>query len=298
MSTTHNPTNFQPQDYDILGYFDNQPPQYFWGMSVEAYNAERAFWHKERDELFPEANCYRCQHCGNGNVRYVVAAVHKPTGKHVCFGDICVDRLGFANHDAFAAEKIRSKASDAAKRLRRETKAREFAAANGLDLEAFAKEPHASNSFIQDVLAKLFRYGDLSPRQVEAIKQSAERAAKREQERAAQPAPSAPAPEGRVEVQGVILSIKWKDSDFSRFGGCFKMLVKLPTGAKVYGTAPSAYDLHAGDEITFTATFERSQKDPFFGFYKRPHVKAVKAAAASAQAGQGQGQGTPEVPAS
>jgi len=88
-----------------------------------------------------------------------------------------------------------------------------------------------------------------------------------------------PAPEGRVEVEGEIVSTKYVESDF---GGAFKMLVEGP-GWKVWGTVPRGLGDELGREeldgdpvglrgrrVAFTATFERSADDEAFGFYKRP----------------------------
>lgn len=80
------------------------------------------------------------------------------------------------------------------------------------------------------------------------------------------------APVGKHSVKGEVVSIKYKSS---RFGGGYKMLVKLENGTKVYGTAPGGYDaeaaIHRGDEIEFSATFTKSD-DPTFGFFSRPKL--------------------------
>ena len=88
-------------------------------------------------------------------------------------------------------------------------------------------------------------------------------------------------PEGKQTISGVIASIKWVDSDF---GGAFKCLINLDNGTKCYGTLPTTqhetseiinnewvkFQAEKNDEVTFTASFEVSQKDPLFSFYKRP----------------------------
>jgi len=92
------------------------------------------------------------------------------------------------------------------------------------------------------------------------------------------------APEGKQTVKGTIKSIKWVDSDF---GGAYKTLVELDNGTRVYGTLPSnqiseSYETSQGwiafaaekdDKVEITATFEVSQKDILFGFFKRPKFK-------------------------
>lgn len=111
MSTIHNPINFNPADYEIYGYWDNQMPEARWGQTYEDRQRELEFWRADRLDHFPEQNDHQCQHCGQSNVRYVVSAIHIPTGKHICFGDICAERLAFANFDAFKASRIRALAA-------------------------------------------------------------------------------------------------------------------------------------------------------------------------------------------
>jgi hypothetical protein len=99
---------------------------------------------------------------------------------------------------------------------------------------------------------------------------------------AAKPAePTAPAPEGRQAVTGVVKSFRFYDN---QFGSSVKMLVVLPSGAKVFGTVPASIDrlswddegnrtvepVDIGDTVTFTATFTRSAEDQFFAIFKRP----------------------------
>lgn len=89
---------------------------------------------------------------------------------------------------------------------------------------------------------------------------------------------------GRRQIQGTILTAKTKDS---AYGMTFKMLVELPSGAKVWGSIPrelwkQLYAYHEpadrdtelkhfrGHSVTFTGTIERSKEDPIFGFFSRP----------------------------
>jgi hypothetical protein len=83
--------------------------------------------------------------------------------------------------------------------------------------------------------------------------------------------PSAFAPEGRVDVEGEVTSLKFTPTDF---GPVWKMVVKLPTGAAVHCSVPADMRPKHGDKIKFRATFTRSEKDPYFAFGKIP--KALK----------------------
>ena len=144
---------------------------------------------------------------------------------------------------------------------------------------------------LRDLRSKVRQYGSLSEKQeafalglhkqaVETIDASVNEVAIREAAIAA----GVRAPEGRQTVKGTIKSIKWVDSDF---GGAYKTLVELENGTRVYGTLPSnqiseSYETSQGwiafaaekdDKVEITATFEVSQKDILFGFFKRPKFK-------------------------
>lgn len=130
-----------------------------------------------------------------------------------------------------------------------------------------------------DIVRKLVRYGDLSEKQWKFLDSLVQRCsfeavqkhidnimAKREEERAN----ASPAPTGRVEVVGEIVSTKWKESQF----GCVrKMLVKADDGYKVWASVPSTIDgddLEKGTKVQFTATLTPSDNDETFAFGSRP----------------------------
>jgi hypothetical protein len=283
MSTIHNPVNFDPTQYVIVDYFDNKPPEYVLGMDLEVWQRWREAHRREMEALFLSKNCsaHRCTHCGNGTVRYVVAADHIPTGQRVCFGDICVHRLSIPNASEFRMKCIRSKASTEAKRVALFKKRLAFLEAHPDIQQAvndISKPEHAKNGFAQDVLSKLETYGELSERQISCVLTSMERDRKWAAERAQRVAnPAAIAPSGRVTVTGTIVKFKTQHSEF--YGDTFKMIVELESGAKVYCTIPSEHvqDRRIGDKITFAVTLEPSKDDPSFAFGKRPVIKSVSA---------------------
>jgi hypothetical protein len=128
-----------------------------------------------------------------------------------------------------------------------------------------------------DIARKGRIYGSISERQalfldklLREIDEKLAAYAARQAEKQANP--DGPVPTGRVQLQGVVLGEpKFHDNDF---GGAFKITVKLANGSRVWGSVPSAIEVHKGDEIAFTATVASSEDDPSFGFYKRP-AKAV-----------------------
>ena len=137
-----------------------------------------------------------------------------------------------------------------------------------------------SNEFVSDVRSKLYRFGSLSERQVEAVV----KAAHRFQERLDRSANEVLAPviEGTYVVMGKVLSETVKDSPY---GPTHKMLVEVDTPLGIYrvwGSVPATlegsydddghftYGVQSGDRVAFTASVERSQRDENFGFFKRP----------------------------
>lgn len=292
MSTAHNPTNFKPEEYEVVGYFDNRPPEYHFGMTSEMMRQMQEDYRREKLDLFPKQNCWQCEHCGQTNVRYVVSCLHIPTGERVCFGDICVGRLGFKNHSEFKAVQIRSKAELSHKRVMVYTQYTRWLESNpdALNLIADAALPiNARNSFVQDVVGKLKTYGSISERQKMAVLQSMARSA----ERANAPQEIAgDAPQGRADITGIIISTKLQDGDF---GTSTKMMVKLANNAKVWCSVPSAlftdldemgrkaygpdftgsYKNLRGCRVDLRATWTRKDGDNTFAFGKRPHGKLL-----------------------
>lgn len=99
-------------------------------------------------------------------------------------------------------------------------------------------------------------------------REKAGEAAKRREEEEARRAQAAPVPIGKVEVEGVVGTIRSIDSQYGRV---WKMRVISDAGWAVWGTLPSAIcEAEVGDRVRFTATVERSTDDQLFGFYKRP----------------------------
>lgn len=77
---------------------------------------------------------------------------------------------------------------------------------------------------------------------------------------------------GRYEIEGEVIKVSWKDTNYSYGGESTKKLtIKTPTGNVMYGTCPAAiFDVERGQHIIMTATVEGSKDDPKFGLWKRP----------------------------
>lgn len=304
----HSEANFNPEQYEVLEYLDNRPPSWAnyapdyrgtytpeqWASQLarcrEDFETATARWNAEMDQYFPgrhggNPDIHKCTHCGNTQVRYITAVKHRPTGHVVVFGDVCVERLRFANYNAFKAAQVRSRAATGHARLIVFQKREKFLSEHPelaalVNNQAELSHPdHANNSFLHDVISKLNKYGALSERQVAAVLRSAARdheyaaqRAERQAQDAARRATATPAPEGRCQLEGEVACIKLRNE------GPAKMLVVLTNGAKVWLTAPSG--VYRNDRIRFQATLTRSADDPFFSFGKRPsNVKVLSSAA-------------------
>lgn len=147
---------------------------------------------------------------------------------------------------------------------------------------------HSDEDFLGSLYRQLTRKGDLSERQIAAALRSQEReaefTARRETEREALRDVD-PIVEGRREIEGEVLSTKWKES---MYGTTLKMLVREDDGNKVWGTVPEALQQLTfetwsevdqtyvpgielkGSRVALTAEVTRSEDDEHFGFYKRP----------------------------
>jgi len=298
----HNEANFRPEEYEVLDYLDNQPPRwmdfcppYMFGAPTgvyqatidtarQAFEAAQSRWNAEMDRYFPhrhnsQPSIKKCTHCGNTQVRYIIAVRHKPTGQNVVFGDVCVERLGFANYEAFKAAQVRARAAQGNANLAVFRKREEFLTAHPefaaliSNVAEMSHPDHARNGFAADIIAKFNKYGGLSDRQVDSFIKSIARDHEYAARRAAEAQiPRGQVPSGRVEVMGELIKVKYFDPQVDGRSGA-KMTLKLDNNSRVYVTMPSSYDAQAypvGSWVKLKATIQPSRNDASFGFGKRP----------------------------
>lgn len=151
-------------------------------------------------------------------------------------------------------------------REERTAKAAAFAAVAPELVEALATRE--GFDFLGSLADQLRSKGELTERQVEA----ARKALAIEAERQAAEETAEPVPTGRVQVTGLVVSLKTQDT---RYGTTYKMLVLDDRGFKVFGTEPSSLSPAKGDRVTFMAALEPSGDDPKFGFFSRPTKAAI-----------------------
>jgi hypothetical protein len=82
--------------------------------------------------------------------------------------------------------------------------------------------------------------------------------------------PRSPAPIGRVEVAGTVISTRV--DQHHAYGTQYKALVEDDRGFRVWGNLPySMHNAKKGDRVSFRARFKRSPDDEFFAFWQRAH---------------------------
>lgn len=134
-------------------------------------------------------------------------------------------------------------------------------------------------SIVFDIVSKLVRYGSISDKALSFVRSLVEKIAKRseieaERARAWEAAQPVPTIDGRILIEGEVLSVKGVDG---RFGYQTKVLVQHADGWKVWGTQPIKCE--RGDVIRFYAKVEPSDKDAKFGFFSRPTKAEVVSSA-------------------
>jgi hypothetical protein len=254
-----------------------------YGEKSVSYGPEAA--QRRRMQKLVEDNAWeghqsgRCDHCGHQGIRYRAVLRHLPTGKVIEAGETCLEnRFSVATED-FKAMKKHAEEMRAEQRIKKAKDA--FVEANP-DLAWLREDPipeeYRGSDYLWDVARKFRTYGELSDRQIAAVRRVAAKevefhARKRQQdaEKAAQEAarPHAPVPTGRVEITGEVWKVK-DPEPYDRFPST-KMLVADDRGFRVWGSVPASLSsVQRGDRVSFTAEVEASKDDPEFGFYRRP----------------------------
>lgn len=210
---------------------------------------------------------WRCSCCGHG-IKYACEVVHPPSNQRVCIGRDCaasiIKHQGLGNRIEGLSIALSQRGE--ARRLRASWLAENPQHA---EIHAWAAE-QPSGGIARDVWAKIARYGSISEKQIALLYRLREQAAEKAAEKAAEPVPTAPLEEGRRTVECTVLGTRTQES---QYGTQYKMLVRLACANKVWLTIPSAAgDVKRGDVLKLTATFQRSQDDPHFGFGSRPKV--------------------------
>lgn len=306
----HSPTNFEPADYTYVGSFDNWPsPGAFYAQanpvdfktefgtinaltwSHATYLGGRAAIREKGAKIRfnPDLGTSQCDHCG-AHIRYVTVYRHT-NGELIAVGNVCADeRFGCSDRREYDIKRLREAAANERERVAAFGKALLFVREKCPEMEQWLLSPAAEqvHQIFADMARRLSRWGSLSDKQVAFARKllqehferqrnggRTDREIQREQEHAA----AEDVPEGRHTVTGTIVKLEYRES---QWGGSLKMALKTDRGFVLWGTVPSGVENpQKGDKVEITATLERSERDPKFGFYKRPYGRILATATAS-----------------
>jgi len=234
---------------------------------------EKEWASPEVDKANLHAN--KCGCCGQ-KIKYSAIAKHIPTNRIIAIGRICAGKIETLKRYGGLIENASIALSEKILCNHRE---QEFRNAHPEACEALDWAKSGLSRLGTDLLEKLRRYGSLSEKQIRLLvdvhqKDVANRASA-----------TSTAPTGRQSVEGVILSVKEVTIDGTPIKYKFKVTIDIGGGVKVWGSSKGEWFYHAilgktasgdsvnperGQRVKFTATFEPSEKDPLFGFFKRP----------------------------
>ena len=271
---THRPSAINPDEYVFVSFHDHRPEAAL--VTLAEQETFRAHMARTGAKFSGHDHGGACHICGNANALSVARFWHEPTNTYIEVGETCADKLSDGDALNFASFRKRAKAGVEA--AAGKAKAEKFLTDAGMSvaydiwLQKDVDNWGYEESTISDMVHKLVRYGSLSDKQLSFMGKLIARIDERaeiEAQRAAEAAAAAPIPaEGRMDVQGTILTIKAQES---YYGTTLKMLVQHADGWKLWGTVPAALEeAEKGDTVSFTATVSVSDDDPKFGFFKRP----------------------------
>lgn len=232
-----------------------------------------------------------CMVCGSVNAIYTVLFHHVPTNTYVRMGQDCATKCDMGGD--FKESAFRAAVDDARKAHAGKAKAQAILSDECLQSawEVYTANPEPGVNWpyeeltVKDIVGKLVQYGNISTNALSYLRvlvgkigTRAQRQAEYDARRKDEALNAADCPSGRIDLEGVILSMREQESDF---GTVTKILVKTDSGYKVWGTLPVVYGESInsrveqlspgkGDRISFRATVTPSDKDSKFGFYSRP----------------------------
>lgn len=257
---------FEPLAYTYVDQFDHRQNEVTDPQSGSYGEAHDPIDADYNDEL--ESNGYDCDHCTHCGSRLSSGSLYRHTsGELIVIGNICVNRLAFSTADEI-------------QKAHRENRIKQGLLRGIMNASwrwrivgEFLQQNAEKNDILEDMLNKLSKYFSLSRRQIAFARKLVREADSKQAlaaEREAKMVDAADWEDGRFEIEGKILSVKWKDNDF---GGSYKMIVELEDGRRCWGSVPSKLgDSEVGDVVRFKATFSKSNDDSKFAFFKRPTV--------------------------
>lgn len=255
----HSPKNLKPADY-----------RHVLAFAYAGTDGDPAVNMRELTELRRAFPFFRkpsgkggCDVCG-AHFRYGSAFRHV-SGEHIVVGWECAEQIDAHGGDlANSREAVLRTLERARKLFARRIALRAFVKGATPELRRALRCEHR---IVQDIRGRLIQWGQVSAAQEVLVL----KIAREEAEKATRPAEvKVPAPEGRQVVRGEVVSVKAHES---AFGTTVKMTVKVQAEGGVFlvwCTVPSGFSVARGNQVEFTATLTRSDRDAGFAFGKRP----------------------------
>jgi len=281
----HRPSEINPDDYEFVAH------QYIKMEDLgdclfmqEQREILRAHMSRTGGKYSHHSHGGVCMVCGNAYAIYTEVFYHPKTNTYVITGQDCAFKIGIG--DATIFKNFREQVKDALELKSGKAKAKAVLQKENLSeawdiytevMDTGMEVAQYEERTIADIVSKQVKYGSISDRQMDFIRklidaiyvERPQREALRKQ-REEEHANAPDAPDGRVTITGTVVSMKVYESE--RFGESVKMTVKSDEGWLAWGSIPSGIsgNVEKGCRVSFTATVTRSDKDPKFGFYKRP----------------------------
>lgn len=276
----HCERNLRPEDYEVFTYFYCGPQAHIVQPDLpylrEKYEAKGVKIHSSMST---------CDHCGSWYHEGVLIE-HIPTGELLTVGWQCAEQRFDLDNQTYARKTAQNVAKGLKAKAKKWVKIREFVRRNRKavrNMNAYRRD----SEFVLSVRTQLIEKGDLSDKQIyamERIGDTIQTHIARKAEWAAQDAKAEDVPTGKVAISGTVISQKLQHS--VGYDSTWKMLVRDDRGFKVWGSIPRKLMEEAEEEwdrdervnapvlkgkrVSFNATVTPSDKDPKFGFFKRP----------------------------
>lgn len=270
---THTERNFDPAEYEYLGYVDLFPREDEGNgadpEAVDALDNRATVTHAGGND---EWNYGQCDHCGAA-FRHAMVFRHDPTGEAIAVGRDCAARFMVADRLTYELKAVDGRIESARQTAERNETFAAWVAddTSRIPLTVTLAQVEATDNFYHSLWLSLYRnYGTLTTAQEAALRKSFTKLAEWTTPGAACEVefdePAADVPDGRVEITGTVIKHDWYEN---AYGTTHKMLVKATDGGwRVFGTVPRNINVDRGTVVRFHANI--TPKDRDFGFFKRP----------------------------
>ncbi len=236
-----------------------------------------------------------CQVCGSVNALYTSLFYHAKSNTYVRMGHDCADKCacgGEHERNAFRRTMEDARLAQAGKRKAQAllgdaglSAAWDLYAADYESIPTLITRKDAEGNVIvtelpyeertiRDIVGKLVKYGSITDPTMDLLRKLVERIPGRDTrnaeyaaKRAAEKEAAKPAPKGRIKIEGTVLKVEDRESDW---GSVRKMTVKSDEGWLCWSTVPSGIDIEKDCRIVFVATLSPSDNDSKFAWAKRP----------------------------